>query len=184
MDDQAKAIAAIRQQVSAYVTRECVTHALELFDRAVSISRASQGSRVGTEEEVERVAQAIYAARYDGDYARVPWVIDAANGAIAALPEPLPWPMPRKEMIAKLKARCGANSATIAIVVDLLHSNGLLATPVTVTMEECGEVVATWLRDQKGEHQRASNSALGMAAALRRVLGDRIQIAGQSEGPQ
>jgi hypothetical protein len=37
---------------------------------------------------IERVARAIWAARYDGPYEEMPWVVAAARAAIEAMREP------------------------------------------------------------------------------------------------
>ncbi len=61
---------------------------------------------------------------------------------------------------------------TVAEAVAAISRAHLLSTPVTVTMEECQRLRDAWLVEPDGTWR-------GMAIILRRVLGDRIQIAGE-----
>lgn len=78
------------------------------------------------------------------------------------------------EVVSILCASRGSEGTEVA---DALERALLLATPVTITMEECAMIGAGFhamYSDGKGAVRSAADSLL-------RVLGDRIQISGQSE---
>jgi hypothetical protein len=206
-DDQA-AIDAIKAKFPPRITSfDGFTYSVhEAIDRAASISRASQGSREGDEGDVERVARAICAA-FKNDPDEVTWwhnggiqepygplwlqFVEHARAAICALPPPATPQAPedvreRAALVitdAIFEGRLFDEAAKAAtMTADALSRAHLLATPVTVTMEECDLLRRAYSEEKLkvsigGSFQ--NGLALAMGNALRRVLGDRIQISGQ-----
>jgi hypothetical protein len=160
--------------------------------RAVSISRASQGSGVGTTNteacsKIDALVGAFADKDKDGFLHHGAKVRDAIVEAfqigrnIAALSPPATPQAPedvRSRAIETLMLHDDAPPLDLDQIEDLvgvLNDAHLLATPVTVTMEECREVQQLLVHD--GVDGLSLNDLIG---ALRRVLGDRIQIAGES----
>lgn len=209
MSDQEKAIAlhkaAILQLVPA-VSRDIVA---SRFDRAVSISRASQGSGV-TEEDGAHKAFAEVVAMGDriylnldndsSDRRAIRAFVDRFRARAALSPTAAPLApedvrigaeayaqlvREHDAQVDRLKAcehialgdegwevlrnEC-PSTAAVAALRDRAH---LLATPVTVTSQECRQIYSEAFLVSRPDEVKA------MEFALRRVLGDRIQISGE-----
>ena len=200
-DEQNAAIEAMKvelaehKQISHWLACQAIDRAYEA-GRAVSISRASQGSRVGMEDDVERVARALCVLDgFDPDenvehkrsYAESIMIFawngyeEEARAAISAL-SPSATPQAPEDVRARaielMLPYLEESETMIGAAVDELVRAHLLATPVTVTTWECRQI---W---SEAQDTRNTNGGSAMAEALRRVLGDRIQISGQSEGPK
>lgn len=196
VDDQAKAIDALKAEFSAgnRFVHAAIDRAYEI-GQAVSISRASQGSGVGTEDSVERLRA--YASVLETEVAdlksldsHAEWQrldvvvgeqaaeIERLNAAISAL-SPLATPQASEDVRARaielLRPYMEESDAMIGAAVDEITP--ILATPVTVTQQECRQIASIFCISS------ANTDTWDMAEALLRVLGDRIQISG-SEGPK
>lgn len=145
--------------------------------RAVSISRASQGLGEGTGDDVKRVTDALEPKCRGFGHGNMPRAIaeEFARTAISALSPPAA-PQAPEDVISAASdiARSMTYDRALANqIISALADAHFLATPVTVTMGECRRIADDFLITN---HSYSTTSGC-LWQCLRRVLGDRIQIA-------